>query len=386
MEFNYPQKLRLGLGVSQQVGLAAKELGHRALILTEASYAGTKELSIITSSLERAAVNFIVLEKIEGQAAPNLLTEAVTLGRAGHVDLVIALGSSTVLSLGRAISMEIPKALSVAAPPQAPNPDGTLPKPPKNPAGLPYLEVPTTHCYPLLLREEGFIGSSHPGEIRFFSVPLGSKHRIYLDPHMTTGLTPATSVASHLESLFFGIEALFHESAGVLEEGLILNAVGHLWANLKNIYDNPANVHFRDEAYQAGLSVALACSTVPRCAGLSACFVIAGVASLPPSAIGCVFLAPYLELYGAKAAVRLKKLAAAMGIVDEESDEATLAQRLAQEIRKFLNQYSLPMRLRDFKLVDAEITLAADIVKGLGVRRGGLLDTDNLPAFLKEVF
>lgn len=396
MDFHYPQKVKLGLGISQQVGLAARELGSRALIITEASYAGTKELSIITQALERAVVSYLVLERIEGQPLTEFLGEAVTLGRAGFVDTVVAMGNSQLLSLGRAAAMEIPKGRAQGAPVKpAVKVDAKAaenaviagrPLTAKPTAGLPYLELPTTHCFPLLLREEGFIGSTHPAEIRFFNAPLFGKHWIFLDPHMTTGLTPRTSVTSHLESLFFAVEALFQDTAGLTEESLLLGAAGHLWSNLKNIFENPANVQFRHESFQAGLNIAIACSLLPRAAGLSACFVLGGVASLPPSALGSAFLAPFLETFAPKNTVRLKKLAQVMNVSDFDGTDETLAQKLAQEVRKFLNQYSLPMRLRDFKLVESEISLTADVIKGLGIRRGGMLDADNLPAFLKSVY
>jgi hypothetical protein len=58
---------------------------------------------------------------------------------------------------------------------------------------------------------------------------------------------------------------------------------------------------------------------------------------------------------------------------------------MAQDVRKFLNAHKLPLRLADYKLVDTQITQAVDVVRGLELRRGGILEPDQLSEFVRHI-
>lgn len=365
MDFHFPQRVRLGQGASQQVGLAAKESGARVLLMADAAYEGTKELAILTQSLDRAVVPYMPHFRKENQSAKVYLEEAVSLVNAGHCEAVVSLGGHILLSYARWTALEAGKT--------------------RTPAGLPLLEVPTTSCFPLLLRDEGFLSLGHPSELNFFPAPLSERQRIFLDPHMVTGLTPKSSVTALMETLFFAAEAYFHTSAGLLEQSLLLGAMEALWKNMRNILENPANVEYRLTTYQAGFNIALALAVLPRGPGFSLSFVLSAVVNLPPAALGSLFLAPFLDTYGPRGGDRLNRLAQALGIGEPGDSPETLGSRLAQEIRKFLNINKLPLRLSDYRVVESQLVLAADVVKAMNLPRGSLLETEELPTFLKSV-
>ena len=372
MDFHFPQKIRLGQGVSQHVGLAAKEGGSRTLLLTESSFDSSKELTILTQSLERAGVAFIVLSKGTEQSSSSFLSEAATLGRASRAESIMVLGGNTLLSWGRALAIEISKGQKDS--------NGK-----KSTAGLPYIEVPTSTCFPLLLREEAFLDSMHPSELRFINTPLFHKHRIFLDPHMVTGITAVTSVTGLLETLFFAVEAYYSELSGLTEQSLLLGAIGAIWSNLEKIYKNPAAIEHRWITFQAGWNVALALALIPRNVGLTLTLVLGGLIGLPATALGSLFLAPFLEVYGPKSVERTQRLAQVMGAGGWDGAVESLGPKLAQDVRKFLNVYQLPLRLTDYQAVEAQTVLAADVVQGLNVGNGGLLPAKDLPEFLQFV-
>jgi alcohol dehydrogenase class IV len=362
MEFHFPQRVRLGQGVSQQLGLAVKEAGVRALLVTESSLEAGKELGILTHSLERAGVPFLVLSKSTRQNIIEFQKEALSIAQASRMDVLVALGGSDLLSLARSVATDLTEKRRV-----------------------PYFEVPTVVCYPLLLRSEAFLTTGHPSDMRFLALPDNLDQQVLIDPHMATGQTPKTSIMLLLETLFFAVEGYFHEAAGLLEQSLLLGAIEALWGNLKKIEDNPANAEYRYVVAQAGFNVSVALACLPRSAGLTFSFALAGIAGVSSSSFGSLFLAPFLEHYGPLAATRMARLAPAFGLADYEGGVETLGPKVAQEVRKFLNTAKLPLRLAEFQLVDTQVNLAVDVVRGLGLARGGVLDPEALQDYLQHV-
>lgn len=362
MEFCFPQRVHLGQGVSQKFGLTAKENGARVLLLIDGAYDGSKELGILTHSLERASVPFLVVPRGPRQNLAEALDAAVQVAQASRMDILAALGGADQLSLGRAVAMELGKRSSVT-----------------------YFEVPSGVCYPLLLRPEVFLSTGHPSDVRFQPFAVQGPHHIFLDPHMATGQTPKASVSALLEALFYAVEACLHDSSTLMEQSLLHGAVEAVWSTLKQIYENPANAEYRLQATQAGFNIAAACALGPRGAGVSFAYTLAGLAGLSTSAFGSLFLAPLLDNYASRGGRRLTSLARAFGIAVAEGDEASLGPRVAQDVRKFLNTHRLPIRLADYHLVDSQVSQAVDVVRGLEIRRGGILEPEHLPEFVRQI-
>lgn len=362
MEFHFPQRVHVGQGISQKFGLAAKEAGARVLLLADGAFDGSKELGILTHSLDRASVPYLVVARNPRQNLTEALKEAVTVAQASRMDVLAALGNADQLSLGRAVVAELSKTKSV-----------------------PYFEVPSGVCYPLLLRPEAFLSTGHPSDVRFFPFTPPTNHQIFLDPHMATGQSPKAAVGALLEALFYAVEACLHDASGLTEQSLLVGAIESVWSTLKKIYDNPANAEYRLLSTQAGFNISAACALLPRGVGVSFSFTLSGLAGLSTASFGSLFLAPLLEFHAPKAGSRLRLLARAFGYEAVEGDEATLGPKIAQDVRKFLNANRLPLRLADYKLVDTQISQAVDVVRGLDLRRGGILEAEQLGDFVQNV-
>jgi len=358
MEFHFPQHVHLGQGASQKFGLTAKGLGARVLLLVDEAFEGSQPLSILTHSLERAAVPSLIHARGARQGFSEAFLEAVHLAQGGRVDVVAALGSGDQLSLGRAVVSEL-----------------ALSRP------LPYLEVPSDVCYPLLLRPEVFV-PGHPAELKFSPFVPPGPHHVFLDPHAASGTTKALA-SSHLEALFYATEAFLHEGSSVTARSLLAGAIEVLWSTVKTLNHDPAHGEARLATTQAGFNVALACALGPRGTALTLAHTLAGLADLPGTALGSLFLAPLIEDVGGWN--RWEALGRAFGVTVGSGDEASLGPRIAQEVRKVLNTHRLPLRLTDYRLVESQLNQAVDVVRSLDLGRGGVLDGDHLGAFLQRL-
>lgn len=361
MEFHFPQHVHAGQGTGQRIGLMARHAGSRLLLIVDSAFDGSQELGILTASLERASVSYLVLSRAQYESSGAALKEILAVAKASRSDLLAALGGSDILSLVRQAHGE----LSQSGP-------------------LTYFEVPTGFCDPLLLRPEAFVNSGHPSSIRFVPYAPSAQHHVFLDPHLQLPLTPKAAVSGLLEAVFYGFECLCYDGIGLVEQSLLLGAIESLWTSLQGIYENPSLLELRLRAAEAGLSISAACALMPRGTGMSFVATLAGLTGLPTSTLATLMLPALFEASNEGFAENLSRLAPRMGLPSNAASD-TLGLRLAQEVRRFLASHQIPLRLSQYQLVDTQITQAVDVVLGLDLRRRGLLNQESLAGFVRSV-
>ena len=79
------------------------------------------------------------------------------------------------------------------------------------------------------------------------------------------------------------------------------------------------------------------------------------------------------------------RLGRAFALDDYTGEVETIGPKIAQDVRKFLNTNKLPMRLSEFHLVDTQLAVAVDVVRGFDLQRGGVLMPEFLQDFLQIV-
>lgn len=357
MDFRFPQHVHLGQGLTQRFGVTAKEVGARVLLLTEEDHTGSPDLTVLTESLDRSSVPFLILTKQPGRSLRDTAKEALTVAKASRMDILATFGDSETISLGRSIAAEIDALSPIAC-----------------------LEVPVAICDPLWFRPEGFLSTGHPSDSRFFPFSVRRPHHIFLDPHLGTEQTPKAAVSGLLEALFYAVELVLRDQTTLMHQGLLLTAIEALWSSLKRIYENPAHVLYRLTALEAGFNISVAQALGPRPTGVSFAFTLAGLAGLPPASMAALLLAPLLEGFSSPAGERLLAVARAFQVPGDGKD---LGPRIAQEVRRFLHAHKLPLRLQDFQLVESQLNQAVDVVRGLDLRRSGVLDPEQLPELVR---
>ncbi len=358
MEFCFPQKVKIGLGTSQQVGLLAREVGTRALVISEPVNGGGREKVVLGQILERAGVRSLSLEFLEGQNPHKLIKEASTLAKTGFAEMICTLGSMKVLSIGRKLAMEL---------------------------GLPLFELPTNPLLPFLLREEGCLGTGEPSEWEIFEAPLKNPLTILLDPYLATGATPLISVAGFVDMVFLALEASTWAGCDSISRTLS-ESVLQMWPLAKTVFDQPTKAEYRLDSFFSGLALAQVLAQVPRGPGLTALTILSNITKMPAYGGGGVLLPHFVENYLWKRPGLLIRCAHALGFEGEYSDDQIGAETLAREIRKSLSGFGLPLRFQEMGLIESEISLASEMVRGVTLKKGFPLDDDEIAIFLKGAF
>lgn len=355
MDFHFPQKLKIGLGVSQQAGVIARSFGTRALVLCQPVNAGSREAQVVTQILERGGVKHYLINYLEGQNAADFLKEAKRIAKAGYTEVILTLGDTRLLSLGRKLADE---------------------------TSQPLIELPTSPVVPFLLRQEGWIGTGHPAEWQVFSTT--TVPTVLLDPYLATGTPAIPSLAAYAEMVLLGLECASWEGADPLSLTLFDGVLAG-WTRTKEVQADPTKAENRLEGFYSGLALAQMLAQGPRGPVWTALTVLQGITSLPAHSGAPVVLPALVEQQLHRRPGLVARTARGLGLEGEFTDDAQGAEALARALRRDLKDFGLPLRFQELSLLESELSLAADMVQALDLRKGFLLDGEALGPFLKGV-
>lgn len=337
--------------------------GSRVLLLTEALYCTTREKEILRLSLERANIKTIGMEFLDGDDPYEFLRLIQKMTRGARTEAIVALGGNRLLHLARYLVTD-----------QAVDNIQKL------------ILIPAVPGFPFLLRHEGFWGSGHPTDSKFYQWNSAIVPSIVLDPFLSVNMGAKQSLAHIFQTLFFLLEAVFHDQAGLLVKSLCLGSIRKLWAALERIYEQPTKAEIRLDGFEAGLAAALAQHLLPRLSGSATVLIMEGITFVPQGMVGAILTPWLLEGQASASPETLKEVASCFGLTSEDDSPENLGFELGRLIRKMLGKFELPLRLRDLDLVEAELQHTAELVKDWKTPAGGIIPVDHLPVFLRSAF
>jgi alcohol dehydrogenase class IV len=100
-----PKFVLFGPGQRRQLGLMAKGLGRRALVVTDERMATTTEFKAMLANLTDEGVKCFVYDKALPDLPRSNIVEAVSQFRDKEIDLVIGIGGGSCMDLGKAVSV-----------------------------------------------------------------------------------------------------------------------------------------------------------------------------------------------------------------------------------------------------------------------------------------
>ena len=100
-----PKFVLFGPGQRGQLGLMAKGLGRRALVVTDERMATTVEFRGMLGNLAEEGLTCFVYDKALPDLPRGNIVEAVSQFRDKDIDLVIGIGGGSCMDLGKAVSV-----------------------------------------------------------------------------------------------------------------------------------------------------------------------------------------------------------------------------------------------------------------------------------------
>ena len=248
LNYFLPPQIEFGDGAIQNLGEHVKAFdGKKPFLVSDAGVINAGLLAKATDVLEASGLSFATYSDIEPNPTDISVTHGVEVYKTEACDVVIAVGGGSVMDAAKAIRL-----LTTHEPPLEPyyadvggieRISGDMP---------PLICIPTTAGTGSEVSQGSIItdtslNTTDRWRKRAIVTPFNMSNIALLDPGITLGMPPALTAATGMDAITHGIEAYVATKYHPIAEGVALQALRMLSANIQQVYHNGEDVTARGE-------------------------------------------------------------------------------------------------------------------------------------------
>ena len=356
-----PPRIEFGDGAIQNLGEHVKAFdGKKPLLVSDIGIINAGILAKAIDALEASGLLSATYADIEPNPTDISITHGVEVYKSEACDVVIAVGGGSVMDAAKAIRL-----LTSHAPPLEPyyadvggveRIRGDMP---------PLICVPTTAGTGSEVSQGAIItdtslSTTNRWRKRAIVTPFNMSDIALLDPEITLGMPPALTAATGMDAITHGIEAYVATKYHPIAEGVALQALRMLSANILKVYYDGGDVTARGEMLFGSCMAAFSFQK-----GLGAVHSLAHQLStdapIPHGVANAILLPPVMEFNFSHATEKYAEIARALGIDTSGMDSSEAARAAIDKIRAFNTELNMPTGLGDAGLDQKKIPkLGAD--------------------------
>ena len=356
-----PPRIEFGDGAIQNLGEHVKNFGcKRPLLVSDAGVINAGLLAKAIDALKASKLPSATYSDIEPNPTDLSINDGVEVYKSEACDVVIAVGGGSVMDAAKAIRL-----LTTHAPPLEPYYADV--------GGIervrddmpPLICVPTTAgtgsevSQGAIITDTSF-NTTDRWRKRAIVTPFNMSNIALLDPGITLGMPPALTAATGMDAITHGIEAYTATKYHPIAEGVALQALRMLSANIQKVYHDGEDVTARGEMLLGSCMAAFAFQK-----GLGAVHSLAHQLStdapIPHGVANAILLPPVMEFNFSHATEKYAEIARALRIDTSSMDTDEAGRAAIDKIRAFNRELKMPKGLGDAGLDRAKIPkLGAD--------------------------
>lgn len=259
-EFATATRIVFGAGVLREVGAAAAEMGHKALVVTTS--AGESGATILSLLAEQGMplVDWLAEQEvgstlfvIGGEPTVESVTEGTAVAREAGCDVVIGIGGGSAIDTGKAISALLANGGAPLDYLEVIGRGKSIAR-----RSIPFIAVPTTAGTGAEVTRNAVLASpAHHVKISLRS-PLMLPHLALVDPALTLGLPPAITASTGMDALTQVIEPYVSNKANPLTDSLCKEGMQRAARSLRRAYEQGDDAAAREDMSIASLFGGLA--------------------------------------------------------------------------------------------------------------------------------
>ena len=345
LSYFLPPRIEFGDGAIQDLGEHVKALdGKKPLVVSDTGVINASILTKAIDALDAAGLTYTTYSDIEPNPTDLSITDGVEVYKAEACDVVIAVGGGSVMDAAKAIRL-----LTTHEPPLEPYYSdvggidrirGDMP---------PLICVPTTAGTGSEVSQGSIItdtslNTTNRWRKRAIVTPFNMANIALLDPGMTLGMPPALTAATGMDAITHGIEAYVATKYHPIAEGVALQALKMLSANIQQVYHKGEDVTARGEMLFGSCMAAFSFQK-----GLGAVHSLAHQLStdapIPHGVANAILLPPVMEFNFSHAAEKYAEIARALGINTGGMDISEAGRAAIDKIKAFNVELNMPAGL-----------------------------------------
>lgn len=271
--FNRVPDISVGVGISAQLGEAARELGiSRVLLVTDLGIVNCGVLDKAMASLEVNKLKISLFDKVVADPPEAVVKQAVTMAQAERCDGVVGFGGGS--------SMDVAKLLAVLI-----KGEQTLEQiygvEKINSGRLPLIQIPTTAGTGSEVTMVSIITTGKTTKTGIVSRTLLAD-RVILDAGLTLGLPPAVTAATGIDAMVHAIEAYTSKHLkNPLSDMLAREALRLLGANIATAVKEADNIEARSAMLLGAMLAGQAFANAPVAAVHALAYPLGGNYHIP---------------------------------------------------------------------------------------------------------
>ena len=340
-----PPRIEFGDGTIQNLGEYVKAFdGKTPLLVSDAGVINAGILAKAIDALDAAGLSHATYSDIEPNPTDISITDGVEAYKAEACDVVIAVGGGSVMDAAKALRL-----LTTHEPPLEPyyadvggleRIRGDMP---------PLISVPTTAGTGSEVSQGSIItdtslNTTDRWRKRAIVTPFNMSNIALLDPGITLGMPPALTAATGMDAITHGIEAYVATKYHPIAEGVALQALRMLSANIQKVYHDGSDVTARGEMLFGSCMAAFSFQK-----GLGAVHSLAHQLStdapIPHGVANAILLPPVMEFNFSHAKERYAEVARALGIDTRDMDIDEAGHAAIDKIKAYNVELNMPTGL-----------------------------------------
>ena len=340
-----PSRIEFGDGAIQNLGEHVKTFGcKRPLLVSDAGVINAGILAKAIDALNASGLTHATYSDIEPNPTDLSINDGVEIYQSEACDVVIAVGGGSVMDAAKAIRL-----LTTHAPPLEPyyadvggidQIRGDMP---------PLICVPTTAGTGSEVSQGAIItdtslNTTDRWRKRAIVTPFNMSNIALLDPGITLGMPPALTAATGMDAITHGIEAYVATKYHPIAEGVALQALRMLSANIQKVYHEGDDVTARGEVL---LGACMAAFSFQK--GLGAVHSLAHQLStdapIPHGVANAILLPLVMEFNFSHATEKYAEIARALGIDTSDMDNEKAAHAAIDKIKAYNIELNMPTGL-----------------------------------------
>ena len=361
LNYFLPPRIEFGDGAIQNLGDHVKAFdGKKPFLVSDAGVINAGILAKAIDALEASGLSYTLYSDIEPNPTDISVAHGVETYKTDACDVVIAVGGGSVMDAAKAIRL-----LTTHEPPLEPYYSdvggidrirGDMP---------PLICVPTTAGTGSEVSQGSIItdtslNTTDRWRKRAIVTPFNMSNIALLDPGITVGMPPDLTAATGMDAITHGIEAYVATKYHPIAEGVALQALKVLSANIQQVYHNGDDVTARGEMLLGSCMAAFSFQK-----GLGAVHSLAHQLStdapIPHGVANAILLPPVMEFNFSHASEKYAEIARALGIDTSNMDINEAGHAAIDKIRAYNTALNMPTGLGDAGLEREKIPkLGAD--------------------------
>ena len=342
-----PPRIEFGDGAIQNLGEHVKAFdGKKPFLVSDAGVINAGILAKAIDALEASGLSYTIYSDIEPNPTDISVAHGVEAYKTDACDVVIAVGGGSVMDAAKAIRL-----LTTHEPPLEPYYSDV--------GGIdrirgdmsPLICVPTTAGTGSEVSQGSIItdtslNTTDRWRKRAIVTPFNMSNIALLDPGITVGMPPALTAATGMDAITHGIEAYVATKYHPIAEGVALQALKILSANIQQVYHTGDDVTARGEMLLGSCMAAFSFQK-----GLGAVHSLAHQLStdapIPHGVANAILLPPVMEFNFSHASEKYAEIASALGIDTSDMDIDEAGHAAIDKIRTYNTELNMPTGLGD---------------------------------------